>query len=135
MNRELAQAQRLQFDRQRYEMLTKPLLQLQQRTPVLQPLAYLGRGRICLAMYDGQPLRETAARDFERLRRYMSEKPQQDGEFHAWWGQQIQNLLFSNVAALTPLTADNIGTVERSLQESSRLVDVLEEDFTIRMSR
>jgi predicted Zn-dependent protease len=135
VNRELVQEQRLQFDRKRYEMLTKPLLQLQQRTPVLQPLAHLGRGRICLAMYDGQPLRETAAKDFERLRKYMSEKPQRGGEFHAWWSGQIQNLLFSSVAPQTALTADNVGTVERGLKESGQLIDVLEEDFTIRMSR
>jgi tetratricopeptide (TPR) repeat protein len=135
VNRELAKQQRLQFDHRRYELLTKPLLQLQQRTPVFQPLAYLGRGRICFAMHDGQPLRETAARDFEHLRKCMSEKPQRDGQFHAWWSEQIQNLLFSNVAALTPLTADNIGIVERSLRESGQLVDLLEEDFTIRMSR
>jgi tetratricopeptide (TPR) repeat protein len=135
VNRELAQQQGWQFDRKRYEMLTKPLLQLQQRTPALQPLAHLGRGRICLAMRDGQPLRETAAKDFERLRKYMSEKPQRDGEFHAWWGQQIQNLLFSSVAPQTALTADNVGTVERDLKQSGQLIDVLEEDFTIRMSR
>jgi tetratricopeptide (TPR) repeat protein len=135
VNRELAQEQRLQFDRKRYEMLTRPLLQLQQRTPVLQPLAYLGRGRICLAMRDGQPLRETAAKDFERLRKYMSETPQRDGEFHAWWSEQIQNLLFSSVAPQTALTADNVGTVELGLKESGQLIDVLEEDFTIRMSR
>ena len=135
VNRELAQEQRLQFDRRRYEMLTKPLFQLQQRTPVFLPLAHLGRGRICFAMHDGQPLRETAAKDFERLRKYISEKPQRDGEFHAWWSQQIQNLLFSDVAPQTALTADNVGTVERGLKESGQLIDVLEEDFTIRMSR
>jgi hypothetical protein len=131
----LAQQQRLQFDHKRYELLTKPLVQLQQRIPVFQPLAYLGRGRICFAMHDGQPLRETAAKDFEHLRKYMSEKPLRDGEFHAWWSAQIQNLLFSNVGPQTSLTADNIGIVERGLQESGQLVDVLEEDFTIRMSR
>ena len=135
VNRELAQQQRLRFDHERYELLTKPLLQLQHRVPVFQPLAYLGRGRICFAMHDGQPLRETAAKDFEHLRKCMSEKPQRDGQFHAWWRDQIQSLLFSNVAPQTLLTADNIGIVERGLRESSQLVDVLEEDFTIRMSR
>jgi tetratricopeptide (TPR) repeat protein len=134
VNRELAQQQRLRFDHKNYEMLTKPLVQLQQRTPAFQPLAYLGRGRICFAMHDGQPLRETAARDFEHLRKYMREKPQRDGEFRAWWSDQIQNLLFSNLAPQTSLTADNVGTVGRFLEESGQLIDVLEEDFTIRMS-
>jgi hypothetical protein len=135
VNRELARQQGLQFDHEHYAMLIKPLLQLQQRNPAFEPLAYLGRGRICLAMHDGQPLRKAAARDFENLHQYVSEKPQRDGEFQVWWREQIQNLLFSNLDPKTPLTADNLETVERGLSESGQRIDVLEEDFTIRMSR
>lgn len=134
VNREMVREQELKFDLDRYAMLTKPLLQLQQRNPAFQPLAYLGRGRICLAMRDGQPLRKTAARDFEHLRQYMSETPQRDGEFRAWWSEQIRSLLFSNFDLQTPLTADNVGTVERGLEEGGQRIDVLEEDFAIRMS-
>jgi tetratricopeptide (TPR) repeat protein len=135
VNRESAREQKMKFDHERYATLTKPLLELQQRHPAFQPLSYLGRGRICLAMRDGQALRKTAARDFGHLRKYTSEKPQREGEFHAWWSEQIQNLLFSKLDPQMPLTADNFASVERGLEESGNRVDILEEDFAIRMSR
>jgi tetratricopeptide (TPR) repeat protein len=133
-NRELAREQKLSFDQEHYAMLTRPLLHLQERNPAFWPLAYLGRGRICLAMHDGQALRSTAARDLEHLRTYVSKTPERDGEFRAWWSEQVRDLLFWSLEPGSTLTAENLEIVERGLKESGPRVDVLEEDFTIRMS-
>jgi hypothetical protein len=133
-NREIARRQSIRFDQERYAALTKPLLELQRRNSAFQPLAYLERGRICLAMHDGQVLRNTAARDLGQLRKYTADKPQDGSEFSAWWNEKIQRLLFSSLPSEAPLTGENVGTVERCLQENEQLVDVLAEDFTIRMS-
>jgi tetratricopeptide (TPR) repeat protein len=135
VNRESARDEGLKFDDERYAVLTKPLLQLKQRNPAFEPLVCLGRGRICFAMRDGQALRNTEANDFERLRKHISQIPQRDGEFHAWWSEQIRTLLFLKLDPRTPVTADNVKSLEQGLEESGLRIDSLEEDFTIRMSR
>jgi tetratricopeptide (TPR) repeat protein len=135
VNRELALTQKLKFDNEQYAVLTKPLLYLQERNAAFKPLAYLARGRICFAMHDGQELRRTAARNFEHVREYIAERPQVDGEFNVWWSERIQNLLFSELGSRTPLTAENVETLKRCSQENSRRLDVIEEQFTLRMSR
>lgn len=135
VNRELARKQGLEFDNERYETLTKPLLQLRQRSPDFQPLVHLGRGRICYAMRDGHALRNAEAKEFEHLRTCISTTPQRDGEFRAWWSKQIRTLLFPNCDIQIPVTAENVGTIEQGLEKSGHSIDGLEEDFTIRMSR
>jgi tetratricopeptide (TPR) repeat protein len=134
-NRELARKQALKFDNERYETLAKPLLQLRQRSPDFQPLVHLGRGRICYAMRDGHALRNTEAREFEHLRRYISKTPQRDGKFHAWWSEQVRTLLFLSSDLQIAVTAENVGIIEQGLEKSGPSIDALEEDFTIRMSR
>ena len=86
-------------------------------------------------MRDGHALRNTEAREFEHLRRYISKTPRRDGEFHAWWGAQIRTLLFLDGDLRIPVTAENVGTIEQGLEKSGSSIDALEEDFTIRMSR
>ncbi len=85
-------------------------------------------------MTDGLPLRNAASRDFKRLRKYTTEKPDVPDEFRAWWSDQIDGLLFANIDPQADLSSDNIGVVQQALKTNQYRIDTLEEDFTFRMS-
>jgi tetratricopeptide (TPR) repeat protein len=128
---------------------------LRSLSPSFLPLEQLGGARTWLSHRDGQEVRTGALKSFSKMRQWMqphldfvgandslrADDPEsvrhcysaKEG-FENWWSREVQAYLFGPVHINEALTEEHLDLISERLERYERPIDILEEDFAVRLS-
>jgi tetratricopeptide (TPR) repeat protein len=98
-----------------------------------EPLIHLQKGRAVLVLQDGQIRRDLAAKELDKLHKWV--RPHLEPElksFEAWWGHRLNEQVFLPIQPDTKVESEDVEGISTRLAAHAAEIDALEEAFGLR---